>query len=79
MITKVKCVGIKRGVSKKQNNKPFATLYFDVTNICKDNESDFAGSVISQHFKWGRINDSVVGADMLCSVDDFGNVTDVQL
>lgn len=77
MITKVKCIGIKRGVSKKQGNKPFATLFFDVTNICKVKEVDSAGNVVSSVFKWGRYNDSCVGTDILCAVDDFGNVTEI--
>ena len=79
MLLKVKCIGLKRGVSKKNGNKPFTNLFFDTTEICESVNSDCAGNVISTLFVWNKIPDSIIGTDILCSVDDYGNVKDCEI
>lgn len=78
MISKAKCVGIKYGVSKKNGEKNYSTLLFDVTDFCDDDNSKYAGRIYSSLFKWGTFARECVGKELLVSVDDFGNVKDIE-
>lgn len=77
MISKAKCVGVKYGKSRKNNNKPFTTLYFDVTDFVDKGDDTSYGSIYSSLFAWGTYPSTVVGQEIVVSVDDFGNVKDI--
>lgn len=76
MIKSCKCVGIRKG--KLKDGRHCSTLYFDVTDCVP--EEDRVGKYFSQYFIPKDIPHNVVGADVICSVDNFKVcVTDIEL
>lgn len=76
MIKACKCVGIRKG--KLKDGRVCSTLYFNVTACIPEN--DRVGEYFSHIFLSKDIPNSVVGCDIICSVDNFKCiVTDIEL
>lgn len=75
MIKSLPCIGIQYGKSKSGN--PFTKVWIDVTDCFPETER--IGVYSSTAFYIGHLPRDVVGNDVLCSVDRFGKVTDIDI
>lgn len=75
MISNLTVVGINKGKTKA--GKDFSKLYFDVTDNVKSDKK--RGHLYSEFFIFEDVPVDVVGAELLCSVDIFGRITDIEL
>ena len=75
MIKSLPCIGIQYGKSKTGNQ--FSKVWIDVTSCIPEN--DRIGVYSSTAFYNGVLPRNVVGKDVLCSVDRFGKVTDIDI
>jgi hypothetical protein len=75
MIISLPCIGIAYGKSK--NGKPFTKVWLDVTSCVP--ETDRIGVYSSVAFYDGVLSKSVIGTDVICSVDKFLRVSDVDI
>lgn len=75
MIKSLPCIGLRYGKSKA--GKPFTNVWVDVTECIPENER--IGSYSSVAFYNGFLPRDVLGKDVICSVDRFGRVTDIDI
>ena len=75
MIKSLPCIGIQYGKSKSGNS--FTKVWIDVTDCIPENNR--IGVYSSTAFYSGILPRDVVGNDVLCSVDRFGKVTDIDI
>ena len=75
MIIKAPVIGMKYGVSK--DNKHYTTLCIDVTATVP--EAERCGMICAKHAVWGTHPNTLLGSDVVCSVDEHGRIQDVSL
>lgn len=76
MIKNCTCIGVRKGITK--NKKPFARVYVDVTS-CSPYDPNFTfGSFVESIVVWDNVNPNIVGKEILCSVDKFGHLLDIE-
>lgn len=76
MFKSCKCVGLRKGTTK--NNKPFARVYVDISECVSYNEKATFGTFVESFAVWDDVNPSIVGKEILCSVDKFGHLLDIE-
>lgn len=76
MIKSCKCIGLRKGSTK--DNKPFARVYIDVTDCVPYNEKTTFGTFVESFPIWDNVSNDIVGRDILCSVDRYGKVLDIE-
>ena len=75
MIKSLPCIGIQYGKSKADRN--FTKVWIDVTECIPENER--IGVYSSTAFFNGILSRDVVGSQLLCCVDRYGRVTDIDI
>ena len=77
MISKAKCVGLK--VFKSKKGETYSQVYLDITEFNDNGKNEIHGSIVGSSFQRGKFNSNIVGQDILVSIDDFGNVKDIEI
>ena len=75
MIKSLPCIGIQYGKTKSGNF--FSKVWIDVTDCFSEN--DRIGVYSSTAFYNGTLPRDIVGKDILCSVDRFGKIIDIDI
>ena len=76
MIKNCMCIGVRNGVTK--DNKPFARVYVDVSPCVPYDDKTTFGSFVENIAVWDNVNPNIVGKEILCSVDKFGHLLDIE-